>query len=58
MSYLAAVHVSMNGTVGMGEFREPRGYAQTCQFKGINDFLNRFKKLMPDPSAEDGEENL
>ncbi|CAH3171616.1 unnamed protein product, partial [Porites lobata] len=26
--------------------REPRGYAQTFQFKGIDDFLKGFKKLM------------
>ena len=38
--------------------REPRGYAQTFQFKGIDDFLNGFKKLMAEPSVEDGEENL
>ena len=37
--------------------REPRGYAQTFQFKGIDDFLNGFKKLMADPSGEDEEEN-
>lgn len=38
--------------------REPRGYAQTFQFKGIDDFLKGFKKLMADPSAGDEEESL
>lgn len=38
--------------------REPRGYAQTFQFKGIDDFLKAFKKLMADPSAGDEEESL
>ena len=33
--------------------REPRGYAQTFQFKGIDDFLKGFKKIMSDPSAGD-----
>ena len=37
---------------------KPRGYAQTFQFKGIDDFLNGFKKLMAEPSVEDGAENL
>lgn len=29
--------------------REPRGYAQTCQFKGIDEFLTGFTKLMAKP---------
>lgn len=37
--------------------REPRGYAQSFQFNGVDDFLKGFKNLMADPSAGDGEEN-
>ena len=54
----------MSGTVGMGDLIrvaqivESRGYAQTFQFKGIDDFLKGFKTLMADPSAGDGEENV
>ena len=38
--------------------REPRGYAQTFQLKGIDNFLKRFERLMADPSAGDEEESL
>lgn len=38
--------------------REPRGYAQGFQFKGIDDFLKGFKKLMAEPSAGDEQESL
>jgi len=38
--------------------REPRGYAQSFQFKGIDDFLKGFEKLMAEPSAGDEQENL
>ena len=38
--------------------RDSRGYAQTFQFKGIDDFLKGFKKLMADPSAGYEEENV
>ena len=33
--------------------RKPRGYVQGFQFKGIDDFLKGFKKLMAEPSAGD-----
>ena len=44
------------GDGGLG--REPRGHAQTFQFKGIDDFLKGFEEHMADPSAEDEEESL
>ena len=38
--------------------RELWGYAQCFQFKGIDDFLKGFKKLMVEPSAGDEQESL
>ena len=65
MSCLATAHVSMSGTVGMEDLtkitpycREPRGYGQSFQFKGIDDFLKGFKKLMAEPSAGDEQESV
>ena len=61
MSSLATAHVSMSGTVGMEDLIKitpiVESHGQSFQFKGIDDFLKGFKKLMAEPSAGDEQES-
>ena len=65
MSYLAAAHVSMSGTVGMGDLIRVSqiGESQEVMHKlfssrELMNFLKGFKTLMADGSVGDGEENV
>jgi len=51
----ACVNLWFSGDDGLDKTcphcREPRGYAHTYQFKGIDEFLEGFKKILSDPTT-------